>query len=238
MDVLLSVFQQLGNPFGIGQELSRDAHTVDPACGNRFGRYRGRHSASRDDGRVREFFDVCDVLEVAVFGHIGRRMRPVPCVVSAVIRVEHVVSRFFQIFYRLFGFGHIAAGFLEFLARNGSAAEALGLADHGVPQRNGEILAATRFDRLNYFDGETVPVFETAAVFVGAFVDVFQSKLIQQITFVDRVHLDSVHARVHQFLCGFGVSEYDFFDLFQRHFAAHSILRPSGRRRAGCGAQI
>ena len=93
LDVLDAVFNELGDPFGVGQELTRNAHTVDLTLCDGSGTRLGIHTTRANDGNIDELLDVSNVLKVAVFGHIHRRMSPVPGVISTVVGVEHIVAR-------------------------------------------------------------------------------------------------------------------------------------------------
>ena len=179
-----------------------------------------------------------DVVEIAVERHICGRMRPIPRVVRAVVGVEHIVSRVLQILCRFFALFHISADFDVFFSRNCAHAEIFGLADDGIAQRNGIILSAARLDLSDDLDGETVPVLETAAVFVLSAVGVFESELIEQIAFVHRMDLHAVHSRFLAQPRRLAESVYHLSDLVHGHRAAHNVLRPPRRELAGRSAQI
>lgn len=165
-----------------------------------------------------------DILEVAVDGHIGRRVRPVPRVVGAVVRVQHIVARILEVFCRLFALFHVAADLDIILAGHRALAEALCLADHGIAQGNGIIVPAGGFDCGDHLDGETVAVFETAAVFVGAVVGVPERELVEEIALVHGMDFDAVDACLLALQRRHSVGMDDFFDLLARQGAAGDIL--------------
>ena len=238
LDVLEPVLFELGHPFAVCQELPCHTHGVDPAFRNGFRRNGGFHTSRAYDRNVNELFDVRHVVEVAVLRHIGRRMRPIPRVVSAVVRIEHIVAGVLKIFGRLFALFHIPADFDVVLAGHRARTEPLGLAHHGVSERYGIILAAFGFDRLYHRHGETVPVLETAAVFVRAVIGVFQRELVEQIAFVHRVHFHAVDAGFLAHLRGLRVGVDDVLDLLFGERAAGDVLRPSGRKLARRRADV
>ena len=133
-DIFFPAFKQLCDPLRIRQELSGKSGAVDPSSRNSFCRCHRIHAAGTDHRDIHELPDVLYIFQVAVFGHIDRRMRPVPGIIGAVVAVEHIVSRILQVFCRELGLLHIAPGFLEFLARQCAAPEPLGLGHHAVAQ--------------------------------------------------------------------------------------------------------
>ena len=179
-----------------------------------------------------------DVVEVAVFGHICRRVRPIPRVVRAVIGVEHIVARVLQIFRRAFALLHIAPDFLVFLARNCALAQSLRLAENGIAQRNGVILTARRLDGFHRFDGEAVAVLERAAVFVGALIGIGEGELIEQIPLVYGMYLHAVHARLFAQLCRLRKGAHHLSDLLFRDGAALHVLCPARGQGRGRRADI
>ena len=166
-------------------------------------------------------------------------MCPVPCIVGAVVRVEHVVARILQIFCGAFALFHIAADFDKVFTGHCADAEVFGLADDGITERYGIILAAFGFDCFDDFDGETVSVFKTSAVFVRSVVGVFVCELVKQITFVHGVNFHTVYARFLAELCSLCESVNHLLDFLLGEGAAFYVLRPTGRqfarRRADCG---
>ena len=165
-------------------------------------------------------------------------MRPVPRIVGAVVGVEHVIAGILKILGGFFALFHIPAHFDVVLAGHRALAEALGLADDGISQRDGIILAALLLDLLHHGDGETVSVLEAAAVLVRALVGVLQSELVKEITLVHRVHFDAVHARFLAHFRGLSVGVDDVLDLLFGESAAGDVLRPSGRQFARRRADV
>ena len=231
LDVLAAVLHQLRHPRGVGEELARHAHRVDVARAHGGRAVLRRHAARAHHGDVHELFDVLDVLEVAVHRHVRGRVRPVPCVVGAVVAVEHVVARVLQELRGLFGFRHVAAHLDEVrLLGQRALTEALRLRDDRVAQRDGEVVAAVALDGLDDLGRDAVAVLKTAAVLVRALVRVLRGELVERVALVHGVHLDAVHARVLAHLCGLGERLHQLVDLLHGERAAHHAVRPAVRR--------
>ena len=197
-DVVLVALKRLGHPLGVGEELPRDAHRIDLPARDGLRGGQGVHLARADDRDIHKLLDVLDVLQVAVLGHISRRVRPVPRIVGAVVAVEHVVARVLQILRGAFALLHVAADFGVFLARQRPLAEALRLGEDGIAQRDGEVLAAGLLDGLDDLHGEAVPVLKAAAVLVRAEVGVLHRELVEKVPLMHGVDLNAVHVRVFQ----------------------------------------
>ena len=236
--LLFPALDELCYPRMVGEELPRHAHRVYLAFRYRLRRVLGAHPARADHGYVHEFPDMRHVVQIAVFGHICRRVRPIPGVISAVVRVEHVVARVLKIFRRALALFHVAPDFDIFFPGDGALAKALCLTDDRIAQRNGIILAAGFLDRLDNLDGETITVFETAAVFVRALVGVRESELIQEIALVHGVHLDAVHPRLLAKAGGLGKSIDELLYLLLGERAAGGVLRPARGKFARRGADM
>ena len=178
-----------------------------------------------------------DILEVAVVGHVLRRMCPVPCIVGAVVAVEHIVACVGKVLYRSFGLLHITAELLEVgLVRHCALAPVLGLGDNGVAQRNGKVIAAGSLYRLNYLNGEAVAIFKAATVLIGAVVHVGNGELVEQIALVDCVDLNAIDTGIHELLCGLCKCVDLVVDLLYGHRAGLDLLVPAvGGRRSGSG---
>jgi len=92
-DIVLTVLKHLGEPLRVGQEIPRKARAVQPACGNGLRGSVQRHAARADNGNVDELFDVLDLRQIAVFGHIHRRVRPEPRIVRSKQGLELFVHK-------------------------------------------------------------------------------------------------------------------------------------------------
>ena len=77
-DVFNSVFDDLCDPFGVGEELTCNAHGVNTSFCNCLCAHFCVHSACANHRDIDKFLDVSNVFEVAVFRHIHRGMCPVP----------------------------------------------------------------------------------------------------------------------------------------------------------------
>ena len=165
-----------------------------------------------------------NVGKIAVFGHIDRRMRPVPCIVCTVVAVEAVIARILKILCGALGFLHVTPHLGVILARESALTEALGLGYDAVSERYREIVAAGGFYRLYDLDREAVSVFKRSAVFVGTLVDVFQRELIEQIALVHRMNLNAVNARVLQHFCAFCERFNELADLVNGHGARRHLV--------------
>ena len=162
-----------------------------------------RHAARADNGNVDELFDVLDLRQIAVFGHIHRRVRPVPRVIRAVVAVEHIIARILQKTSRRSRTRPCRGPPRHTPRRAARLPEALGLRDDGIAQRHWEIRAAGGLDGLDDLGGEAVAVFKTSAILIRALVDVVERKLVEQIALVHGMDLHAVDARVLQELRAF-----------------------------------
>ena len=174
-----------------------------------------------------------NILQIAVLGHIHGRMCPVPAVIGAVIGVEHIVARILQVPGCPLGFFHITTHFLCVFTGNNALGKALQLGLHRIAQGYREILAAGFLDGMDHLHRKAIAVLKASAVFVRAFVEKFDGKLIQQIPLMNRVHFHAVHTGILTKpgrLCeGFN----DLMDLLFCHLRADDIRCPAGRLRAG-----
>ena len=233
LDIFDSIFDELGDPFGVGEELTGNTHGINLAFRNCLCTDIRFHSARANNGNINEFLDVSNVIEVTVLGHIHRRMCPVPGVVGTVISVQHIVAGILKIFCRFFGFRHITSDFDVIFSGHCTVAEILHLGFYGVSERYGIIVAAGFLDRLYDFSGKAVTVFEATAVFVTALVKEFDCELVEQIAFVNGVYFNTVNACVTAKLCSLCERFNDLVDLLYGHFGALDIVRPTGFLRAG-----
>ena len=179
-----------------------------------------------------------DLRQIAVFGHIHRRVRPVPRVIRAVVAVEHIIARILQKLRGDLGLGHVAARLDILLAGQRALPEALGLRDDGIAQRHREIRAAGGLDGLDDLGGEAVAVFKTSAILIRALVDVVERELVEQIALVHGMDLHAVDARVLQELRAFGERVNEFLNFRLRHLARRQLIRPPVGRRAGRGRDL
>ena len=107
-DIVLSVLHHLRDPLLVGEELTRKACAVELALLYRVRGDSRVEASGADNGDVTELLDVFDILEVAVLGHIDGRVSPVPCIVGAVVAVEHIIARILQKLRGDLGLGHVA----------------------------------------------------------------------------------------------------------------------------------
>ena len=122
--------------------------------------------------------------------------------------------------------------FLEFLSGKRAAAEALGLRDHTVAQRDREILSACLLDRLYDLHREAVTVLEGTAVFVRAVIHIFECELIEQVALMHRMDLHAVHTGLFEELRALGKSVHKFVDFLYSHCPGGHFVRPAvGRGR-------
>ncbi len=238
-DVGLTVCHELCHPGGIRQELAGDADGVELAGANGFGTGGGCHLAGADNRDGHKVLDMADIGEVAVIGHIGRGMRPIPGVVGAVVAVEHIIAGILQEFGRFFRFGHIAPDLgIVIFTGYGALAEALCFGDDGIAEGDGESLAAGAFNGLDDFGGKTVTVFKRTAVFVGSLIGIFHGELIEHVALMDGVHLDAVHAGLHAEPGGFGEGFDNLMDFADGKGAGIDVVRPAVRGCRGAGADV
>ena len=230
-DLLLSSFDQFVDPLRIRKELSCKSRAVNAASGDRVRCCHRIHSSGADNRNIHKFSDVLHILQVAVLGHVDRRVRPVPCIIGSVVAVEHVVTGVLKIFCRPLGLLHIAPCFLELLAGKRAAAESLRLGDHAVTQGHREIISAGLLDRLNDLHREAVAVLERSAVFICAMIHILECELIEQVAFMNRMDLHAVHARFLEEPCALGERIHKLMDLFHRHRSGGNFVRPA----VGCG---
>ena len=178
-----------------------------------------------------------DVGEVAVVGHVLRRMRPVPGVVGAVVAVEEGVAGILQDLDGLLGLGHVAAELLELLVRHGALAPALGAGADGVTQGDGEVVAGLLVDLLNDLGGKAQTVLQGAAVLVGTEVHVRDGELVEVVAFVHGVDLNAVDAGLAQLLGGGAEVPHHLLDLFDREGTGGQVVGPAvgGSGSGGAG---
>ena len=239
LDLVLTALEDLVNPLGVNEVLTRDGNCIETAGSDLFRGLDRIHTAGAGDGLVGELLDVLDVLEVAVVGHVLRRMCPVPCVVSTVVAVEHVVAGIAQVLDGLLGLGHVTAELFEVgLIRHSALAPSLGLGDDGVTQGHREVGAGLTLDGLHDLDRETETVLERAAVLVGTMVPVGDGELVKQIAFVDSVDLNAVDTGLTQQLCGLAERIDHLVDLFDGHRAGEHVLLPTVRGSGSGSAAV
>ena len=239
LDLVLTALEDLVDPLGVNEVLTRDGNCIETAGSDLFRGLDRIHTAGAGDGLVGELLDVLDVLEVAVVGHILRRMCPVPCVVSTVVAVEHVVAGIAQVLDGLLGLGHVTAELFEVgLIRHSALAPSLGLGDDGVTQGHREVGAGLTLDGLHDLDRETETVLERAAVLVGTMVPVGDGELVKQIAFVDGVDLNAVDTGLTQQLRGLAERIDHLVDLFDGHRAGEHVLLPTVRGSGSGSAAV
>ena len=229
LDVLFAAFLQLDNPFGIDEVLTRDGNGVDSALGNRLRRNFGLHLAAAGHRDVHELLDVRDIFEVAVVGHVLRRMCPVPSIVSTVVAVEMVVAGILQVLDSLLGLGHVAAELDVLFAGNSALEEVLRLGDDGVTQGHREVGAGVVLDALDDIGRVAISVLEGSTVLVGAVVPVLDRKLVEGVAFVHSVDLHAVDASLAQQLRGLTERSDALLDLGSGEHLGVVALQPAVR---------
>ena len=236
LDLVFAAFEDLVDPLVVNEVLTGDSNCVESAGSDLFCSLERLHTACADNGSVGEVLDVLNILQVAVVGHVLRRMCPVPCVVSTVVAVEHCIACVLEVLDGLLGLFHVTAPLLEVgLIRHCALAPTLGLGDDGVTERYGEVIACILVDALNDLNGEAEAVLEGSAVLVGTVVPVRHGELVKQVAFVDCVDLNAVNAGVAETLCGLTESFDHFLDLGYGEGTSHNILSPAVRSGgAGC----
>ena len=234
-DIFQAVFNQLGDPFGVSQELTCHTHTVDEAFFDGLCTHIRFHSAGTYYRNIYKLLNMSYVIQVAVQRHIHRRMCPVPGVVGTVVRIEHVIACILQVLGRLFTFFHVTADFSIFFARHRTYAEVLHLGQNGVTQGYRIVLAAFFLDGLYDIGSKAVTIFEGTAVLVSTLVCIFQSKLVQQVAFMHRMNFHAIYACCLAEFCSLCKSIHDFFDFLHGHGTGCHLVRPAGRKftRAG-----
>ena len=63
-------------------------------------------------------------------------------------------------------------------------------------KRHREILSADFLDLFYNLYRKTISVLKRSTIFIGSLIHIFQSKLIQQIAFMYRMDLHTVHTRI------------------------------------------
>ena len=237
-DVVFLIVDHLRDPFGVCEELTADGHGSDLAFGNGFGADGGLHLAGADARLVSELLDVRDIFEAAVVRHVLRRMCPVPGIVCTVVAVEHVIACVGQVLDGALGLFHGTADFDVVFAGHGAGAVTLGLGDDGVTQRDREVVAAFALDLFDDLDRETITVLEGSAVFVGTEVAVRKGELVEQVTFVDCVDLDTVDAGFLDETGGLAERVDDVVDLFLGEGLGLHLVGPAVRGGRGGRRQV
>ena len=127
LDVLSSLLNQLCNPLRIDEELTSDCNRINPSVLHSLRTYLRIHPARADYRNIHKVLYMRNILKVAVFRHVLRRMRPVPCIVGAVVAVEHIIARILQVFCRALRLCHVTTDLrVVSLSRHRPHAEALG----------------------------------------------------------------------------------------------------------------
>ena len=165
-------------------------------------------------------------------------MRPVPGVVGAIVAVEHVVAGFLEQLDDALGLGHVAAEFLELLARDSALEEVLRLGDDGVTQGHREVCTGLALYRLDYVGSKAEPVLQGTAVLVGAVVEVRNGELVERIALVHGVDLNAVDAGLAQELRGLAEGLDALLDLLNGERLGLVVLLPAVRSIGGGGAEI
>ena len=166
-------------------------------------------------------------------------MCPVPCVVSTVVAVEHVVAGIAQVLDCLLGLSHVTAELFEVgLIRHSALAPCFGLGDDGVTQGHREVGAGLTLDGLHDLDREAEAVLERAAVLVGTMVPVGDGELVKQVALVDSVDLNAVDTGLAQLLRGLAERIDHLVDLFHGHRTREHVLLPTVRGGGGGRAAV
>ena len=226
------------HPLGVNQVLARYGDGVQLAGGDFARGDFGLHLTGTYDRDVAEVLYVLDVGEVAVVGHVLRRMRPVPGVVGAVVAVEHVVAGVLQLLDHDLALGHVAAELYELLAGHRALEEVLRLGDDGVAQGDGEVAARGVLYVLDYVGGVAQAVIQAAAVLVGAVVEILYSELVERVALMHGVYLDAVHPGLAQQAGGLAEGLGALLDLGDGQRTGLVVLLPAVRRGGGACAQI
>ncbi|CCX38598.1 unknown [Clostridium sp. CAG:1013] len=119
-------------------------------------------------------------------------MAPPPGVVAAHVHIQTVVAVFHQQLGSLHAFGQIPALLLKLFSGQGAYSPVLDEALGAVPESYHKVLATAGFDFLHDLSREAQPVFQRAAVLVGAMIEEGDGELVDQIALVDGVYLHSV----------------------------------------------
>ena len=142
-------------------------------------------------------------------------MSPEPGVVGAVVGVEHVRAGGDERAGDGGALLHGAAELLIRLAGERALIEAAHLARDGVAHADREVLAAGALYLLDDLGGEAEPVFKASAVSVEPVVGVGDGELVEEVSLVDRVYLDAVHAGLLADERGSAVGLDDVLDLVE-----------------------
>ena len=177
-DLILPVFHEFCDPGVVGKERSGKTGSVDLSFFDGFSSDFGIHASGTDDRDIAILADLDDVIEVAIFRHVDRRMRPIPGIVGAVVAVEHVVTRFFQKLDCQLGFFHVSSDFCVFFTRQSTFSEVFGLGDDRIAKGDREVVSAFFLYGFDDLGREAIAVFQGSAVFVCPLIDVFQGELV------------------------------------------------------------
>ena len=228
LDVIESVLDKLGDPLGVNEELTGNAHSVDLALSDSLGADLGIHSTCADHGNVNELFDMRNRVEITVLGHVHRGMSPVPGVVGTVVRIEHIIACVLKVLSRSLGLLHVTSYLNVLFTGNCSLSEALELGLYGVTERYGIILTALCLDSLYDLSRKAIAVLKGSAVLVGTLVVELDSELVEEVALVYCVYLNTVNACVTAELCSLGKRLYNLVDMMLGHLGADDIGCPSG----------
>ena len=249
-DIFFPSFHQLCDPFRIGKEVACKARPVDLPFRDGFCGDRWIHTSGTDNRDVYKLPDMLNIFQVAVFRHVDRRMRPVPCIIRTVVTVQHVIAGILQEFCGDLGFGHITSDFLVVFPGQCAHPEVLRFGYHTVTQRYREVIPACLFDLLYDLRRKAVPVLQRTAVFIGPFVYILQCELIEEISFMHGMDLHAVHPGLLKQNGCFCEGIDELLNLCDRHGTAWHLVTPAVRRftgrsrdlieiheRFGCGPQ-
>ncbi len=230
-DTRLNIFQPIlnkfGKPFGIYKELTSNTNCINATIGNCFRTNFHIHSTCANNGDIYKFLNMRHIFKITVFGHIHRRMRPIPGVICTVIGIKHIITCILQILCRFLGFCHSASDLGIFFARHCAVAEVFKFGFHRITERYGIILSASFFNSIYDFCGKTIAIFKATAVFIGTFVKKLNCKLVKKISFVNGMNLNAVNARFLTKFGGLCKCFNNFVNLLYCHFGALDIVRPT-----------
>ena len=188
-----SASPQLVDIFRVGQQGPSHANDVTYAVRQSGQRpVRVVHAPGAKDGDIHRLPYQLRIGHVQPLLLIHRRVAPPPGIVGAHVHIQRIISIRGQQLCRLYTLVQITALFLKLLAGQRPLTQGFDKTLGTVPQDHWEILPATGLDLLHNLPGETQPVFQAAAVLVGAVVEQGDGKLVDEVALMDGVDLHAV----------------------------------------------
>ena len=160
-------------------------------------------------------------------------MVPPPGIVGSHICIKGIIAIAYKEFCRFQSFLGITAFFLKILSGKGTLSPVFYHAFYAVAQDDRKIFSAAGFDLFHHFSGKTETVLQGTAVLIGSLIEHGDGKLIQQVSLMDCMYLNTVKSAAFGIVSAVTERFYDAADLLFCQGTAGLIKPPvrNGRRR-------